>query len=243
MASLADGFHAVVVGATGGIGAAFARHLSRTPRCKALSLWSRTQPDTLPTRADWTRIDLLDEATIKAAADALAGPVDLVICATGALHRDDDLQPEKTWRHLSAEQLMLSFRLNTIGPALIATHVIDTFPRDRRAVFAALSARVGSISDNRMGGWHSYRSAKAALHQMIRCFAIEAARKRPEMICLALHPGTVDTDLSAPFQGNVGESKLFTPDFAAVRLLHVIDQRSPADSGWCFDWRGDRVPP
>ena len=126
---------------------------------------------------------------------------------------------------------------------MIARHALDALDRRDKAVFAALSARVGSISDNRLGGWHGYRASKAALNQIIRTLSIELARKRPDAICAGLHPGTVDTGLSEPFQRNVPDGKLFTPDYAAERLLSVIDGLTAEQSGRCFDWAGEEIAP
>lgn len=127
-------------------------------------------------------------------------------------------------------------------PALVAKHFLPLLARDRKSVFAALSARVGSISDNQLGGWHAYRASKAALNMLLRTFAIELARRNPRAVCVGLHPGTVDTGLSAPFQANVPEGKLFTPDFAAARLLEVVDRLKPDDSGHVFAWDGQLIP-
>lgn len=120
--------------------------------------------------------------------------------------------------------------------------MLALMPRKERSVFAALSARVGSISDNRLGGWHAYRASKAALNMLVRNYAIEQARRAPGAICVGLHPGTVDTSLSRPFQSGVPEGRLFTPDEAAGYLLDVIDALGPDDSGRCFDWAGKQVP-
>lgn len=152
------------------------------------------------------------------------------------------MQPEKTWRAIDPELMAESFAVNTIGPALVAKHVLPLFPRDRRAVFAAMSARVGSIGDNRLGGWYSYRASKAALNQIIRTLSIELAAKRPHAICVGLHPGTVATDLSHPFQGNVPAGNLARPDEAAAQLLDVISGLTPGDTGNVFDAKGLRVP-
>jgi NAD(P)-dependent dehydrogenase (short-subunit alcohol dehydrogenase family) len=187
------------------------------------------------------QVDLRDEATIEAAALTL-GEVDLVIIATGLLH-DGAVKPEKTWRALDAQAMQANFEINTIGPALVAKHVLPLLPRDRRAVFAALSARVGSIGDNRLGGWYSYRASKAALNQIIRCLSLELATKRPHAICIGLHPGTVDTALSKPFQANVADAKLFTAAQSAAHLLAVLSDLTPAQSGRVFDWAGDEVLP
>jgi NAD(P)-dependent dehydrogenase (short-subunit alcohol dehydrogenase family) len=134
------------------------------------------------------------------------------------------------------------YAANAIGPALIAKHCLPRLPRDRRAVFAVLSARVGSIGDNRLGGWHSYRASKAALNMLVRNFAIELERSNPRAVVAALHPGTVDSRLSAPFQRRVAPGRLFSPDQAAGHLLAVIDKLTPADSGGLFAWNGERLP-
>ena len=162
--------------------------------------------------------------------------------ASGILHDDEALRPEKTWRALDGAALERVYRINAVGPALVAKHFLPLLARDRKSVFAALSARVGSISDNHLGGWHAYRASKAALNMLLRTFAIELARRNPRAICVGLHPGTVDTGLSAPFQANVPEGKLFTPDFAAARLLEVVDRLKPDDSGKVFAWDGQLIP-
>jgi NAD(P)-dependent dehydrogenase (short-subunit alcohol dehydrogenase family) len=231
---------ALVVGASGGLGAAFVSLLAADARFTQVAAWSRSPAAATGGKISATRIDLRDEATIEAAAQDL-GEVDLVIIATGLLH-DGDLKPEKTWRSLEPSTMMRAFEINTIGPALIAKHVMPLMPRDRRAVFAAISARVGSISDNRLGGWYSYRASKAALNQIIRCLSIELASKRPQAICVGLHPGTVDTRLSLPFQTHVARDRLFTPDQSAAHLLTVIDQLTSAQTGRVFDWAGKEIP-
>jgi NAD(P)-dependent dehydrogenase (short-subunit alcohol dehydrogenase family) len=152
------------------------------------------------------------------------------------------LQPEKTWRSLSAQSLALSFATNAIGPALIAKYFLELLATREKAVFAALSARVGSIEDNRLGGWHAYRASKAALNMLIRTCAIELARRNPQALCIALHPGTVDTALSRPFQARVPVEKLFAPRYAAQALLGVIDSLDGAQSGNAFAWDGRRIP-
>lgn len=220
--------HAVVIGASGGIGAALADQLATDPGVQLLTRLSRPV------------LDLEDPASIEAAAGALPMPPDLVICATGLLHAPS-MMPERAMKELDAATLARSFAVNAIGPALVARAFLPLMPRDRRTVFAALSARVGSISDNRIGGWHGYRAAKAALNQLIRTLAIEQTRRAPESLVLALHPGTVDTGLSKPFQKMA--KMLITPDEAAAHLLAVIDSRTPADSGRLFDWQGLEVQP
>jgi NAD(P)-dependent dehydrogenase (short-subunit alcohol dehydrogenase family) len=198
---------------------------------------SRSAPDP----AD--RLDLLDEASIAAAAGRVSagGPVDLVLVASGMLHQEGQL-PEKSFRDLSADALARSFAINSIGPALTAKHFLPLLPRHGRSVFAALSARVGSISDNQLGGWYGYRASKAALNMLVQTLAIELARTRREALCVALHPGTVNTGLSKPFQRAVAPEKLFTPLYSAERMLAVLATLRPEDNGGCFAWDGLRIP-
>ena len=203
--------------------------------------WSRRKVDADDEAIKSSYVDITDETSIAAAASSLER-IDLVIVAIGLLHGSGDAAPEKSWKDLSADQFAENFLINTVGPALIAKHVLPRFPRRERAVFAVLSARVGSIEDNRLGGWYSYRASKAALNQVIKSLSIELSRFRPEAICVGLHPGTVDTKLSRPFQGNVASDKLFTPNVAARHLLRVIDGLTPKDTGGLFAWDGERIP-
>ena len=189
-----------------------------------------------------TGLDLRDETSIaQAAASVAAGPAPtLVFVATGVLHHGH--APERTWRALEAQHLVRDFQINAVGPALVAKHFLPLLPRDRRAAFAALSARVGSIGDNRLGGWHAYRASKAALNMILKTLSVELARTHPQAIVAGLHPGTVDTSLSAPFQRGVAPERLFTPDHSAERMLAVLDGLSPSDSGGVFAWDGSRMP-
>jgi NAD(P)-dependent dehydrogenase (short-subunit alcohol dehydrogenase family) len=232
-----QGFRAAVIGASGGIGGAFAAALAADPAVAELALFSRSgrAPAGLTARA----MDVCDEGSVAAGAERL-GELDLVIVATGLLH-DGALAPEKDMRALDADRLARSFAVNAIGPALVGKHLLTRLARGR-AVFACLSARVGSIEDNRTGGWYGYRASKAALNMILRNFAIEVARKRPEAVILGLQPGTVDTALSKPFQGAVKPGGLLTPQDSAARLLAVIDGATPAMSGGLYDGRGERIP-
>lgn len=205
---------AVVFGATGGIGSALVEVLNHQRIFDRVIAFSRRS---VPA------IDLLNEESLQAALAfaAAQGELRLLIDATGFLH-DKHQAPEKSLRHLQADYLARSFALNAIGPALIMKHALPLMPRIGKSVFATLSARVGSIGDNRLGGWYAYRAAKAALNQLVRTASIELARRSPEGICVALHPGTVATSLSAPFAAQGLE--IHTPESAAQHLLNVIDQ-------------------
>jgi NAD(P)-dependent dehydrogenase (short-subunit alcohol dehydrogenase family) len=229
---------ACVFGASGGIGAAIVAQLADRASVTAVHAGSR-HPAQASGKIKPFAFDLTDEDSIAQAA-AHIGPVDLVIIATGMLH-DGALQPEKSYRAQTPEAYAKAFALNATGPALIGKHFLPLLPRDRRGVFAALSARVSSVSDNRLGGWHAYRASKAALNMIVRNFAVELARTHKEAIAVTLHPGTVDSPLSRPFQRNVEADKLFTPEYSAERLLAVLDGLTPGDSGNLFAWDGQRI--
>ncbi len=186
-------------------------------------------------------IDLTDEASLEraVASASAAGDIRLAIDATGFLH-DAHGGPEKSWRELDARRLAHAFAINAIGPALLMKHLLPRMPRSGKAAFATLSARVGSIGDNRLGGWYAYRASKAALNQIVRTASIELARRAPEALCVALHPGTVETALSAPF-ARPGPD-LHAPAQAAAHLLTVLDRLDAGDSGGFFDWGGRPVP-
>lgn len=230
---------AVVVGTSGGIGAALATQLGASGAYEAVYGFSRGPAAPLSGVIPG-RIDLEDEASIATAASQLT-QVELVIVATGVL-QTDQLRPERTYRALDPASMLEVYRINTVGPALVAKHFLPLLPKSQPGVFACLSARVGSISDNRLGGWHSYRASKAALNMVIRTLAVELARDRPYAVCVGLHPGTVDTALSQPFRRGVKAEQLFTPQTSAARLLNVIDRLTPADSGSVLAWDGSTIP-
>lgn len=217
---------ALIIGATGGIGGAVADAL--TTRGVAVTGLSRS--------ADG--LDVTDEASIAAALGALAGPYDLIFVATGKLdgagHR-----PEKAISEVTAEALTDQFRVNAAGPMLLLKHALPLLPKDGRSVFAVLSARVGSIDDNRIGGWHSYRAAKAALNQLIHGAAIELARTHRQACAVCLHPGTVETPFTAAY---AGRHRTVPATEAASNLLSVIDTRTPEHSGRFYDYAGAEVP-
>lgn len=223
---------AIVIGATGGIGSALSAHLTADGTFGRVVRFAR---NTTP------GLDLLSESTIADCARTVAQDgrdVRLIIDATGIL-RGDGVDPEKSLRQLDAAQMAKVFAINAIGPALLMKHFLPLLPREGKSVFATLSARVGSIGDNRLGGWYSYRASKAALNQLVRTAAIELHRRNRDAICIALHPGTVDTKLSSAFARDGLE--VHTPDAAAAHLVRVIKTLSGADSGGFFAWNGETV--
>lgn len=233
---------AVVVGASGSIGSAFVSALAAETRIKTLFALSRT-PGHHKTPVRDERIDILDESSVSRAAAAVASeaPIDLVIVATGMLHEGDSLRPEKSLQELNGGNLEQVIRINTVGPMLVAKHFLPLMRRDHKAVFAVLSARVGSIGDNRLGGWYAYRMSKAAINMGVRGLAIEHSRRAPHSVVVSLHPGTVASDLSAPYTGGTPATRIFQPDYAAGRLLDVIDALCEADTGGFFAWDGGSI--
>ena len=189
-------------------------------------------------------INYNDEVSIQQAASQASkeAPLDIVIVATGILF-DGNITPEKSLRELSAKKFLRLFEVNTILPALVAKHFLPKLNKQDRSIFAALSARVGSVSDNKLGGWYSYRASKSGLNMIIKNAAIEINRQNKNAIIVGLHPGTVDSNLSKPFQGNVPDGKLFTPDHSVKRLLDVLGNLTPESSGKFFSWDGKEVQP
>lgn len=233
---------AAIFGASGGIGAAIARLLVD----RGVPVLGGSRSGAVPRHHLVTpfRFDLTDEDSIADAAALLAQDMpDLVLVATGALTLDDGTAPERGFKSLDAAAMAQALAVNTIGPALIAKHVLPLFPRDGRWTFATLSARVGSVSDNKLGGWHSYRAGKAALNMLVKNFAIEMARTHPQGCVLALHPGTVDTALSAPFQKGLPEGQLKKRREAACALVDVLLAAGPEQSGKLLGWDGQEIAP
>lgn len=231
MHSLPTGFRALVIGASGAIGGAFVDALTVNPRCAGVtSLGRRTDPP----------IDLTDEASLAAAARLLqaGAPFHLIVNATGALHIDGRA-PEKRLADLEPTALARAFAINAIGPALLIKHFQALLPLKERGLWASLSARVGSIDDNRKGGWYGYRASKAAQNQLIKTAAIEIARTRPLAVLAALHPGTVKSPLSAPI---IGSADAFEPLQAARLMLDVLDGLTLAQTGGFFAYDGSAIP-
>lgn len=230
MNSFPEGFRALVIGASGGLGQAFVQVLQADPRCaEVLGVHRHSKP----------RIDFDDETSVADAAQALAtgGKFHLIINAAGMLH-NADFMPEKKLADLSYAQLEASFRANTLGPALVLRHFSPLLDGER-GVLAVLSAKVGSIEDNRLGGWYSYRASKAALNMLLKTAAIELRRSKPKAVLVSLHPGTVNTGLSKPFKGEqIGRPALV----AAQEMLTVLDGLSAADTGSFVAYDGTRLP-
>jgi len=246
--------HACVIGASRGIGLEFVRQVAAQPRialvhagCRdpghadALVALAREQP-----KLRIIAIDVADEASIANACTAITASsprLHLVVNTAGVLHDTTlGMQPEKRLVEVRSDTLAHAFAVNGAGPLLIAKHLEACIPTRERAIFASISAKVGSIGDNRLGGWYAYRASKAAQNMALKTLAIEWARSRRQAVVVALHPGTTDTDLSRPFQANVPQDKLFTTERCVRQLLGVIDRLQPADSGRFYGWDGSELP-
>lgn len=232
LTSLSKPYKALVIGSTGGIGQAICSQLETDPDCEQVIGLSRsTDPS----------IDLTDEASLEQAADLIGqkhGEIDVLIIATGVLMTSDGSSPEKAFSQIDISYSQQQFAINAIGPALVFKHFMPLLGRKGRKLVATLSARVGSIGDNGLGGWISYRASKAALNQITHTAAIELSRKNKESVCVALHPGTIETDLSRPLaNGNFTH----TPDECAENLLSVLNTLQPEQSGGFFDYSGASI--
>lgn len=235
---------AAVIGASGGIGASLVSQLAADPSFERTYALARSPFSFDDPKVSKQHLDFESEPSIETAAGQIEGegPLDIVIIATGILHRGDNIQPEKSMAEIDAAAMAQVLAVNTIGPALVAKHFLPLMRAGSRTVFAALSARVGSIADNRLGGWLSYRASKAALNMVVKTLSVEHARKHPESLLVGLHPGTVKTGLSQPFTQRMSEDKLFSPARAASQLLRVIDELPDDATGGLFAWDGKPVP-
>lgn len=239
---------ALIVGAGQGIGLEFVRQLLQREGIDRLyATYRNPQTELLAInnpRLSCLPLDITDEAKIAAAVKTIQAEtktLHTVINCVGVLH-DGTMQPEKSLRQLNAEQLLRYFQVNSIGAVLVAKHVQPLLKHGDRALLATISAKIGSIGDNQLGGWYGYRASKAALNMFMRTTAIEYKRTCPRTIVVTLHPGTTDTQLSQPFQRNVPPEKLFTVDRTVKQLLAVLDQLQERDSGEFFSWDGSRLP-
>ena len=254
LTSFPAGTQALVQGASRGIGLEFVRQLLAQPAVGRVFAGCRA-PDRADelvalavseSRLQVVPLDVTDEASIARASATVAGATDrlhLVLNCAGILHGGAAaLAPEKRLADVRPEALAASFAVNAFGPLLVAKHFERLLAHRERAVFASISARVGSIGDNRLGGWYAYRGAKAAQNMFTRSLAIEWSRSRRNVVCVALHPGTTDTGLSRPFQANVPPDRLFSPERSVSHLLDVIDRLTPADTGRFYAWDGSEIP-
>lgn len=245
--------NALIVGASQGIGLGFVKRLLQDDRIAKVyatyrQLESASELIDLtsehPERLICLSMDITDELQISECIQQLRSQINklhLVINCVGLLH-DDTLQPEKSLRQINSENLLRYFQINSIGAVLLAKHLLPLFRHQERSVFATISAKLGSIGDNQLGGWYGYRASKAALNMLIRTTAIEYSRSCPKTLVVTLHPGTTDTRLSRPFQANVPAEKLFSVERTVTQLLTVIEQLQEGDSGQFFSWDGSRLP-
>jgi NAD(P)-dependent dehydrogenase (short-subunit alcohol dehydrogenase family) len=234
----------IIIGANGGIGRAFLDKFNNDATVSKIYCFSRTAVSVQSDKIETILCDYNNPETLKQGVALL--PSDLVvqkiIVTTGLLY-NDVISPEKSLKALTLEAMQQIFLVNCFGVMLMAQHLIPFLDKNQKSIFAALSARVGSISDNTVGGWYSYRAAKAALNMMLKTLSIEMQRTNKNAIIVGLHPGTVDTNLSNPFKKNVSEGKLFTPAYSVDCLLNVLDTLSPQDTGKCFAYDGQEVLP
>lgn len=242
-----------IAGASRGIGNGFAdallaRNSVHTVFCAARSAANNPALTQLarshPQRVVALDLDIADEASVRdcaARVSDLAPRLDWIINTVGLLHDGDDMRPERQLADVQPGNIIRSFEVNSMGPLLLAKHLSRLLPRREPCTVATLSARVGSISDNRLGGWYAYRASKAAQNMLTRTLSIELKRKHRRIRCVALHPGTVATDLSAPFRGGVDAEKLFSIEQSTNYLLQVLDQLDDDDNGKFFAWDGQKI--
>ena len=233
----------VIIGGSGSIGKAFVNYYSNQVDVTKIYCFSRTDQTHSSEKVINKKIDIEDEESIKNAAIKIGeNKIDLVIVATGLLHTEI-FGPEKSIKEIDLKTFKKIFSVNAFGPALIGKHFLPLLSKNSRSVLAFLSARVGSISENKIGGWYSYRSSKAALNQLIKNFSIEAKRINPNAIILGLQPGTVDSNLSKPFKKNVTKDNLFSADYSVKMLVDVIEKSTVEDSGELLAWDGSNIKP
>jgi NAD(P)-dependent dehydrogenase (short-subunit alcohol dehydrogenase family) len=245
--------NALIVGASQGIGLGFVKKLLQDERISKIYATYRQAESAVelitlagehPEKLICLSVDITEESQIAEAIEQIKSQVNklhLVVNCVGLLH-EGTLQPEKSLRQINSENLLRYFQINSIGAILLAKHLLPLFKHQERSIFASISAKVGSIGDNQLGGWYGYRASKAALNMLMRTAAIEYGRSSPKTLVVTLHPGTTDTRLSLPFQGNISAEKLFSVERTVTQLLNVIEQLKEGDSGQFFSWDGSRLP-
>jgi len=235
-----------IIGSSGAIGNAVAEILlDDDDEIETIYKFSRNDPKENSDRVKNLFLDIEDEESIKNCIKNLPENIkfDLIFVATGILHNNNDIFPEKSIKDINQSKLEKVLLVNTIGPTLVGKYFIPHLRKDSKSIFAFLSARVGSISDNKLGGWYSYRASKTALNQIIKNFSIEVRRSNPNAIFIGLQPGTVKSFLSKPFEKNVRSENLFTPEYSASKMLEVIDNLSLEDTGKVYAWDGEEIQP
>jgi NAD(P)-dependent dehydrogenase (short-subunit alcohol dehydrogenase family) len=231
-----------IIGSSGALGSEFTKQIANNSNVKSVFAFSRSEIQFSSKKITSHPINIEDEDSIKNAAYIASkdDKLDMVIVATGTLH-SQDIMPEKSLKDISAAKMHKIFSINTVGPAIISKHFLPQLNKSNKSIFAAISARVGSISDNKLGGWYSYRASKAALNMVLKNASIEIGRSNKNAIIVGLHPGTVASKLSEPFQSSVKEGKLFTPQYSVQKLLEVIENIDAKDSGNIFDFNGIKI--
>ena len=234
-----------IIGSSGAIGNSICEVLLNEYPIKKLYKFSRKIQTKDTDKIKNIVIDIEDENSIKESIKHIPKDVkfDLIFVATGLLHNENEIFPEKSIKDINTDMFKKVLLVNAIGPALIGKYFIPLLKKDNKSVFAFLSAKVGSISDNKIGGWYSYRASKAALNQIIKNFSIEIRRNNNNAIFVGLQPGTVKSFLSKPFQKNKNKQTLFTPEDSAKKLLKVINSLDYEDSGKLFSWNGEEIQP
>ena len=234
-----------VIGSSGAIGNSISKLLKSEISVESVYNFSRSAISESSEKEKNIYIDIENEDSIIESIKKIPKDIkfDLIFVATGILHNDEDIYPEKSIKDISGDKLKKVLMVNTIGPALIGKYFIPFLNKNNKNVFAFLSARVGSISNNKIGGWYSYRASKSALNQIIKNFSIEIKRSNPNSIFVGLQPGTVKSNLSKPFQKNVSSKNLFSPDYSAKKLIDVINNLSIEDTGKLFAWDGEEIHP
>ncbi|MFL2710616.1 MAG: SDR family NAD(P)-dependent oxidoreductase [SAR86 cluster bacterium] len=234
-----------VIGSSGAIGNSISKLLKSEISVESVYNFSRSAISESSEKEKNIYIDIENEDSIIESIKKIPKDIkfDLIFVATGILHNDEDIYPEKSIKDISGDKLKKVLMVNTIGPALIGKYFIPFLNKNNKNVFAFLSARVGSISNNKIGGWYSYRASKSALNQIIKNFSIEIKRSNPNSIFVGLQPGTVKSNLSKPFQKNVNSKNLFSPDYSAKKLIDVINNLSIEDTGKLFAWDGEEIHP
>ncbi len=233
----------VVIGASGGLGEAFVERFLQTDEYEIIATYNKTEPKKSlleNNRINWKKVDITEEDQVAEFCSSLAD-IKIFINAVGMLH-DLEHGPEKSTRQIDKDYMLKSISINTLPTMLFAKYLTKSFRHKENAIFATISARVGSIEENYLGGWYSYRASKAALNQIIKTLSIEWGRNLKNVCVAALHPGTTDTPLSAPFHRNVPESQIFTPEKSVAYMTDLMNKLEPDHTGkfWSFD--GENLP-